>query len=104
MQIGMRIIYCSETGKILNGALDEMSGDLQEGLRPDSIDFLDLPFGYDENNFKKAMEYRVDVTKSNDVPFSERIVIDSYFPEIKTPEQLRIEELENELLLASGVI
>ena len=98
MEIGQRIIYDSQTGKVLNGMLGEMSGSIQEGLRPEKIDFIDLPFGYDDNNFRKAMTYRIDVSKSRTAPLMERIVIDSYIQQPPN-EADRIKELEDQLLL-----
>ena len=78
IQYGLRIIYDPQTGKVLNYCMGEMSGDLQEGLRPDEISFIDLSFGYDENNFKQAESYHVDVTQPETAPIVDRIVIDKY--------------------------
>ena len=98
MQIGMRIIYDAATGKVLNGALGEMSGSIQEGLRPEKIEYLDLPFGYNDNNFRRAASYRIDVSKPKTALIAERIVIDSFIPQQQT-EAERIKELEDQLLL-----
>ena len=78
-QYGLRVIYDTQTGKVLNHCLGEMSGDLQEGLRPEEIGFIDLPYGYDENNFKQAETYHVDVTQLETASIVDRIVIDKYF-------------------------
>lgn len=98
MKIGQRIIYDAQTGRVLNGVLGEMSGNIQEGLRPEKIDYLDLPFGYDDNNFRKAMSYHVDVSKPKMAPIAERISIDSYIQQ-QPSEADRIKELEDQLLI-----
>lgn len=59
MQYGLRIIYDKNTGKVLNGSFGEMSGELQEGLRPLEIDFLDLPYG--DTSLALADQYHVDI-------------------------------------------
>lgn len=94
----MRIIFDSGNGEPLNGTLNEMHGDLQEGLRPLSIDFMDLPFGYNENNFKRAVIYHIDVSKPKSAPVSERIVITQWIESVPTPEET-IKALEDQLLL-----
>lgn len=99
MNYGKRLIFDKVTGKVLNGTFDEMSGDLQEGLRPMEIDYIDLPYGYNENNFKEAIEYYIDVTKPTSSPLSERIVITKHVEHVPT-----YEELQQQLLIAQGVI
>ncbi len=103
MELGRRIIYDKNTGKILNYCLEEMAGDLQEGLRPKEIDYIDLPYAYNDNNFKEAMEYHVDVTKDkNTTELKDLIIITEYIQRKETEEEkLRREkeELENQLLL-----
>lgn len=98
MQIGIRIIYDAATGKIINGALGEMSGDIQDGLRPEKIDFIDLPFGYNDNNFRQAASYHIDISKPKTATLAERIAIDSYIPQQQTDAD-RIKELEDQLLI-----
>lgn len=98
MQYGMRIIYCNQTGKVLNKSLGEMHGDVQEGLRPQSIDFIDLPYGYNDNNFKQATSFYVDVSKPKEAAIPERIVITEYISHEPSAED-RIRELEDQLLL-----
>ncbi|GAC44517.1 hypothetical protein, partial [Paenibacillus popilliae] len=78
MKIGHRIIYDAQTGKVLNGTFGEMSGNIKSGLRPEKIDYLDLPYGYNENNFRDVNLYHIDVSKPKTAPIDERIVIDSY--------------------------
>lgn len=72
MLIGNRIIFNPETGTVLNFSLGEMSGGIEPDLRPETIDFIDLPFGYDENNFRYAIKYIVDVS-------TRQIVVLEYF-------------------------
>lgn len=98
MEIGIRIIYDALTGKVLNGMLGEMSGDIQEGLRPEKIDFIDLPYGYEDNNFRQAASYHIDVTKAKTNTIAERIIIDNYIQQPPT-EAERIKELEDQLLV-----
>ena len=102
MQYGYRLIYDKKTGTILNGVLGEMSGDLQEGLRPKEIGYLDLPYGYDLNDFKNAIEYHIDVSKIEKAELKDIIVITKYREHIETEEEkLRKEnkKLENQILL-----
>ncbi|ASN68303.1 hypothetical protein 10S11_41 [uncultured Caudovirales phage] len=104
MEYGIRLIYCKNTGKILNNTFGEMQGDLQEGLRPKEIDYLDLPYGYNDNNFKDAVSYHIDVSKDKNkiTKLSDLIVITEYVKRQETEEErLRREkeELENQLLL-----
>lgn len=90
IQYGHRIIFDAETGKVLNGCLGEMSGELQEGLRPPKIDFLDLPFG--DTTLQDADQYHIDIN-------TRTIVIDSRREHIPT-----YEELQQQLLQLQGVI
>ncbi|WP_291560134.1 MULTISPECIES: hypothetical protein [unclassified Clostridium] len=104
MQIGKRIVYSKNTGKILNYCLEEMAGDLQEGLRPLEIDYLDLPYGYNDNNFKDAINYYIDTTKDkNKTELKDLIIITEYIPKKEETEEERLrrekEQLENQLLL-----
>ncbi|WP_454053428.1 hypothetical protein [Clostridium sp. Marseille-Q7071] len=104
MQIGKRIIYDKNTGKILNYCLEEMAGDLQEGLRPKEIDFIDLPYDYNDNNFKEAINYYIDTTKDKNIAeLKDLIIITEYIPKREETEEERLrrekEELENQLLL-----
>ncbi|MGM0973425.1 MAG: hypothetical protein ACQEW2_10765 [Bacillota bacterium] len=72
MDIGRRIVFNPSTGTVLNGTLGEASGDIKDDLRPESIDFIDLPYGYNENNFALAVEYKVNLE-------TRKIEIISYF-------------------------
>lgn len=98
MTVGMRIIYNLETGKVLNNSLYEIYGETAHDIRPEQIGILDLPYGYNENNFKDALEYQIDVSKSESSPLSERIIITEYINREQTPEE-KVQELENQLLL-----
>lgn len=94
MEYGKRIIFDKLTGKVLDGCFGEMSGDLQEGLRPTEIDFIDLAFG--DTTLKEVTEYHIDVA-------TRLIIIDSKTPHVQT-EAERIAELENIILESEGVI
>lgn len=94
MEIGKRIIFDKTTGKVLNGGFEEMSGNLQEGLRPSEIDFIDLPFG--DLTLQEVTEYHIDV-------YTKTIVVDSKIQHIQTDSE-RIAELENIILESEGLI
>ena len=106
MEYGRRLIYGKNTGIILNNCLGKMCGDLDERLRPVEIDYIDLPYNYNDNNFEDAIEYHINVTKDkNTNEIKDIIVIDRYIEHIETDEEkLRREkeELENQLLLAEN--
>ena len=98
--LGLRIIYNKQTGKVLNGTLGErfdvgLTPELASELRPfiENIGVLDLPYG--DETLKDVSEFHIE---------NGQIVIDKKVIPQPTPEELRIQELENELLLASGVI
>lgn len=100
--LGLRIIYNKQTGKILNGTLDErfdagLTPELASELRPsiENIGILDLPYG--DTRLKDVCRFHIDVMTNS-------IVIDEKIIPQPTPEELKIQELENELLVASGVI
>ncbi|WP_291579574.1 hypothetical protein [Clostridium sp. UBA6640] len=104
MKYGIRLIYCRNTGKILNNTFGEMTGDLQEGLRPKEIDFIDLPYNYNDNNFKEAINYYIDTTKDKSkTELKDLIIITEYIPKKEESEEEKLrrekEELENQLLL-----
>jgi len=94
MQYGKRIIFDKQTGKVLNGCFEEMQGDLQEGLRPLEIDFVDLEFG--DKTLSEAIEYHIDVV-------SKKIIVTKYIEHIQT-EAERIAELENIILESEGLV
>lgn len=99
---GIRLIYDKTTGKILNNVLD-MQGDIAEWTRPKEIDVLDLPYDYNENNFKEAIEYRIDVTKDKEKTDLKDLIIINKYKEHKETEEEKLkrekQELENQLLL-----
>lgn len=109
MYIGLRIIYDKNTGKILNYCLEErfdngLTEDKAKEIRPLEIDYLDLPYGYNENNFKDAINYYIDTTKDkNKTELKNLIVITEYIPKREETEEEVLrrenEELENQLLL-----
>ncbi|MCB2300945.1 hypothetical protein [Clostridium tagluense] len=94
MEIGKRIIYDKATGKVLNNTFEEMSGSLQEGLRPLQMDYLDLPYG--DTTLKEIDQYHIDV-------INKTIVVDSRTIHTQTEEE-KIVELQNKLLESEGVI
>lgn len=108
MYLGKMLIYNKETGDILNGCLNErfdsgLTNEKIKKLRPNEVSGLNLPYGYNENNFKEALEYHIDVSKDKETTdLKDLIVITKYRERIETGEEkLRKEkeELENQLLL-----
>lgn len=98
MQMGRRLLYDAQTGKVLNGTLGEMRGDIQEGLRPQEIDYRDLPYGYSDNHFRDAESYHIDGSKPKTASVADRIVIDKYIQREITGTG-RIKEREDPLLI-----
>ena len=92
MQRGNLVIY-DETGKIFLQT-GEAEGDIISHVYPVGIPYLEIPFG----TMARKRLISVDVTKTPHEPVFEDIIIPL------TPEEQRIQELENELLLTSGVI
>jgi hypothetical protein len=86
-------IYFDQDGDIILQTGD-MSGDVLPHKAITKVDFVDLEYG--EIDTKKYAITKIDVATKK--PFLENIEVPL------TPEQQRILELENELLLASGVI
>ncbi|WP_291563738.1 MULTISPECIES: hypothetical protein [unclassified Clostridium] len=108
MKLGKRIVYDKNTGLILNGYLEErfdsgLKVEMIKQVRPLEIDYLDLPYNYNDNNFKEAINYYIDTTKDkNTTELKDLIVITQYIQKEETEEErLRREklELENQLLL-----
>lgn len=86
-------IYFDQDGEIILQT-GEMSGDVLPHKTITKVDFVDLEYG--EVDLSKNKIVKIDVATKK--PFLENIEVPL------TPEQQRILELENELLLASGVI
>ncbi|ABS41142.1 hypothetical protein [Clostridium botulinum] len=103
MQFGKRLIFDKNTGVILNNSFGEIITTSNIDLRPKEIDFIDLPYSYNENNFKNAIEYHIDIFKNkNTSNLKDLIVITQYMERVETNEEkLKREkqELENQLLL-----
>lgn|GEM_PF-2990244 len=108
MNLGKRIIYDKNTGLVLNGYLEErfdngLTEEMLEQVRPLEIDYIDIPYKYNNNNFKDAINYYIDTTKDKDkTELKDLIIITEYIQRKETEEEkLRREkeELENQLLL-----
>lgn len=87
MQIGNRIIY-DQNGEIIC-QLGEMQGDVLPRKEITKLDYLDLKYG--EIDYTKYRIVAVDIETRQ--PILEEIEIP------QTPEQQKIEELENQILL-----
>ncbi len=94
MQRGNLVLYDYE-GKIFSQT-GEAEGDLLPHTYPVGIPWVEIPFGTMAT--KRLISIDVSNGVDNPIPIFEDIEIP------KTEEQLRIEELENQLLLAEGVI
>lgn len=111
MYLCKMLIYNKETGRILNNSLNErfdsgLTKEMIKELRQNEVGVLNLPYNYNGNNFKEAVEYHIDITKDkNTTDLKDLIVITKYREHIETEEEkLRREkqELENQLLLAEN--
>lgn len=99
---GYRIIFDKQNGIVINDYINA-EGCVPISHRPREIDYIDLPYNYNENNFKEAIEYHVDISKDKEsTELKDLIVIDKYREHIETEEEkLKREkqELENQLML-----
>lgn len=91
MKLGNRIYY-NQTGKMV-WMTGEMQGDVLPHQVDEVIQYIDLEFG--DETLKNAEEFHIE---------NGQIVVTKHREIEKTPEQIRIEELENELLIQKGVI
>lgn len=87
MQIGNRVIY-DQNGKIVFQT-GEIQGDVLPRKEITELNYIDLEYG--EIDYSKYRIVGIDVETKE--PILEEIIIE------KTPEQQKIEELENQLLL-----
>lgn len=92
MNVGNRIIYDQDGDIVVQ--LGEMVGDVPARKEITSLSHIDIPFGEIDLNKKRIVGINV-TTKT---PILEDIVTEL------TEEQKRIQELENQILLMSGVI
>jgi len=60
------------------------------------INVLEIPFGQDSDKFARVKSYHVDHA-------TQTVIFDELWPVEQTPQQV-IDELENQLLIMSGVI
>lgn len=96
MQIGRRILFNKVTGKIICD-LGEMQGDVlpRENLNEKDIGIIELDYGQYAEEFSRATSIRVN-PETRELLFELR-------EKVLSPEQ-QIIELENQLLVLSGVI
>jgi hypothetical protein len=88
MQVGNRIIY-DQDGEMLM-QLGEMQGDVLPRKDITKLNFVDLEYG--QVDLSKYRIIKIDVNTKK--PVLEEI------PQVLTEEQIRIQELENQLLLS----
>lgn len=89
MRIGDRILY-DQDGQVL-ARMGEMQGDVLPRKEIINIHFIDLEYGEINSQTHRIVQIDIDTKK----PILEEI------PQILTPEQQRIRELEDALLLAA---
>lgn len=94
MKVGNLIIYDYEGKIFLQTGISTI--DVKEHDIPVGIPYIIIP--YDDMFNKNVVGIDISNGVENPIPIFEDVVIP------KTEEQLRIEELENQLLLAEGVI
>lgn len=96
MSVGRRIIFDKVSGKVIY----DMGEILGDGILPrepiGGLDYIDLEVGQDADSFKRVAEYHVD-------PQTKTIVFDKLHEPVLTQEE-QIAELQQELLIAQGVI
>ena len=90
-KLGTRIYYNNLGNPIM--ILGEIEGDTPPRVENEVVSYLDLPYG--DTTLKDVSEFHIE---------NGQIVIDKKIIPQPTPEELKIQELENELLVASGVI
>lgn len=95
LEIGRRIVYEKNTGNVVIDL-----GEIQGGVSPrpilGDIAYTDLEHGQNADEFKRCVKWHID-------PTTKQPVFDELTEPIQTPEE-RIAELENQLLIAEGVI
>lgn len=92
MERDNRVFYDVEDGKILL-MLGEASGDVLPLKENQVIGYIDVPYG--------SVDYANTIIKGVD-PETKELITETI--DNRTPEQIKIEELEEQLLLLSGVI
>ncbi|MGI2295157.1 hypothetical protein [Paenibacillus sp. GXUN7292] len=92
MEVGNRIVY-DQDGEIVSQT-GEMKGDVLPRKDITELHFIDLPYG----SINYSMHRIVSIAVVTRQPILEEIQV------ILTPEQQQIIDLENQLLLSSGVI
>lgn len=98
MEIGRRLIYDNITGKVILDMGQIKGEDVIERDSINGLDYIDLPFGQDVDKFMiPGVKYHVD-------PITKIVIFDEIPEPVLTPEQQEIEKLQNELMIAQGVI
>lgn len=91
LQVGNRIYY-NQNGKVILQT-GEMQGDVLPRTENEVISYIDLLYG--DKILEGVQEFHIE---------NGQIVIDKKVIPQPTAEELKIQELENQLLVASGVI
>lgn len=95
IQVGRRLIFEKLTGKIVMD-MGEMAGEVLAREPLNELDYLDLAYGQDSDKFMRVKAYHVDTT-------TKQVIFDELYEPVVTPQQ-QIEDLQNQLLIAQGVI
>lgn len=86
MQIGKRIYY-NQNGAIVC-QLEEMNGNTLPRVYNEIVNYIDLPFG--DKTLENVLEFHIE---------DKQIVVDKRIESQSTPEEERIKELEDQLIL-----
>lgn len=97
-QHGRRILFDSVTGSIIVDFGEVYACSDGSSIRPtiNAIDYVDLEYGYEKENFNKVKKYHID-------PTTKKVVFDEFYQLCLSQEQ-QIEKLQQELLQSQGVI
>ena len=99
---GKRFIYDKKNGQIINMHLSS-EGNIKSEYRPLEIDFIDLPFNYENEKLKNVELYHIDISKDkNKTNIDKMIIIDKYREQQESEQEKLLrekQELENQLLI-----
>ena len=95
MEIGRRIIFDSITGKVISNS-GEMQGEVLPREDIGGLDYVDYPYGYEADKFMRAKSFHID-------PLTKAVVFDELYEPVLSPQE-QIEDLQNQLMIAQGVI
>lgn len=97
-QIGRRIIFDTQTGKIISdlGEMQGTDGALKERDSINGLGYVDLPYGQDSDKFNRVKSYHMDTT-------TKTVVFDELY-DLPVDKDAEIATLQQQLLQSQGVI